>query len=90
MYLLKIVAPGRALVILQASQAFTVVEVIDVTTIDAELDLNSAPDSEGRHLDVAGLDMLLELSDDLRTKTSSKRLRIDTTALSGDQSRGKL
>lgn len=66
------------------------VEVVDVTTIDAELDLDSASDGEGRHLDVAGLDVLLELSDDLRAKTSSERLRIDTTALSRDRSKGKL
>lgn len=64
------------------------VEVIDVAPIDAEFDLDSAPDGERRHLDVAGFNMFLELGDDLWTETSSKRLGIDTTALGRYRGRG--
>lgn len=64
------------------------VEVVDVTTIDAKFDLDSAPDSERRHLDVAGFNMFLELGDDLWTETSSKRLGVDTTALGRGRGRG--
>jgi len=56
-------------------------KIVNVASIDAELDLYVAANTERWHLDTSWDDMFFHLGNKLGSKTSGKTLRVDATAL---------
>jgi len=75
----KIAIPHGFLV--QTPKPSTVEKIVNVPSVDAELDLYVATSTERWHLDASRDDMFFHLCNKLRTQASSQTLGIDATTL---------
>jgi hypothetical protein len=75
----QIAVPHSLLV--QTPKPSTVEKIVDVASVDAELDLYIAANTERWHLDTSWDDMFFHFGNKLGSKTSGKTLRVDASTL---------
>jgi hypothetical protein len=75
----QIAVPHSLLV--QTPKPSTMEKIVNVASVDAELDLYVATNTERRHLDTSWNNMFFHLSNKLGSKASGETLRVDATTL---------
>jgi hypothetical protein len=75
----QIVVPDSLLV--QTSEPSTMEKIVNVASVDTELDLYVATNAERWHLNTPRNDMFFHLGDKLGSKASGETLRVDATTL---------